>query len=347
MQPVYCYTSINCCYLPKARVLARTLKKVHPDWRFICVLADECGPEVDWNAEPFDAVMTLDDLGVAKDRGWIFRHNVVELCTAVKSIALRKLFDLGAEKVVFLDPDIAVFGSLDETVKRLDRHPVILTPHQIVPQEGLGNVLQHELYSMKYGVFNLGFLAVANRGQGVEFARFWRERLTTLCFDEVCNGMYTDQKWCDFVPVFFPETHVLRDPACNVSTWNLTRRLVEGSFETGFTVNGSPLKFYHYTSYDSGEGRAIISREHPDNAALVELWAWYDRQLADNGQEELGDVPWHYGTFDNGEPVSTEMRMAYRRMPGMLRRFPDPFRTGPGSFLEWWHKEGRVSRLAV
>lgn len=347
MYPVYCYTSVNCCYLPKARVLAKTLKAVHPDWHFTCVLADRCELEIDWAAEPFDAVMTLDDLGVAQDPGWIFRHNVVELCTAVKSIALQKLFDQGAEKVLFLDPDMAVFGPLDEAVERLDRNPVILTPHQIVPQEGLANVMHHELYSMKYGVFNLGFLAVANRGQGVEFAKFWRERLTTLCFDEVCNGMYTDQKWCDFVPVFFPETHVLRDPACNVSTWNLTRRLVRGSFAEGFTVNGSPLKCYHYTSYDSGEGRAIIQREHPDNTALVELWDWYDGQLAQNGQAELGGAPWAYGSFDNGERISNEMRVAYRRMPGMFQRFPNPFCVGEGSFLEWWRKEGHVSRLAI
>lgn len=347
MHPVSCYTSITCCYLPKARVLAHTLKRVHPDWHFTVVLADEPSSDIDWSAEPFDGVMTLEDLGVDKDSGWLFRHNVVELCTAVKSLALLKLFEQGTDKVVFLDPDIAVFGPLDEAVERLETNPVILTPHQIVPQEGLANIMHHELYSMKYGVFNLGFLAVANRGQGVEFARFWRDRLTTLCFDEVCNGMYTDQKWCDFVPVFFPETHVLRDPACNVSTWNLTRRLVEGSFRDGFTVNGSPLKFYHYTSYDSGEGRAIVSREHPDNRALAELWDWYDRQLAENGQNAIGNAPWHFGTFDNGEPISGEMRVAYRRIPGMLQRFPNPFRTGEGSFLEWWRKEGHVSRLAV
>lgn len=347
MHTVHCYTSISCCYLPKARVLAKTLKEVHPDWHFTCVVADQCEPGMDWAAEPFDAVMTPDDLGVSDDPGWLFRHNVVELCTAVKSIALLKLFEQGAQKVVFLDPDIAVFGSLEETVQRLDRNPVILTPHQIVPQEGLANVMHHELYSMKYGVFNLGFLAVANRGQGVGFAEFWRDRLTTLCFDEVCNGMYTDQKWCDFVPVFFPETHVLRDPACNVSTWNLTRRLVAGSLADGFTVNGSPLKFYHYTSYDSGEGRAIIQREHPDNAALKELWDWYDEQLVADGQEELGSVPWFYDFFDNGERVTGEMRMAYRRIPGMRQRFPNPFRTGEGSFLQWWKAEGHLSRLAI
>ena len=48
---------------------------------------------------------------------WIFGHDVVEACTAVKGRALQSLLERG--DVVYLDPDMAVFGSLDEFIAEL------------------------------------------------------------------------------------------------------------------------------------------------------------------------------------------------------------------------------------
>ena len=83
---VHCFTSISLSYLAKARVLGATLKKHHADWMFtVCVTDREpSGFVFDVDAEPFDAVVWTHDLPVPDVDAWLFGHDVVEACTAVK-----------------------------------------------------------------------------------------------------------------------------------------------------------------------------------------------------------------------------------------------------------------------
>jgi hypothetical protein len=57
------FTSITTNYLPKARVLATTLKRTHPDWAFDLVISQP-PPELDWSGEPFDRMLTVGDLPI-------------------------------------------------------------------------------------------------------------------------------------------------------------------------------------------------------------------------------------------------------------------------------------------
>ena len=85
MSDVLCFTSINYHYLAKARVLASSLKRFHPDWHFVLCVTDAMpdGCSLDLAGEPFDELLitqeVLGDLGP----GWFFQHDVVEVCTAV------------------------------------------------------------------------------------------------------------------------------------------------------------------------------------------------------------------------------------------------------------------------
>jgi hypothetical protein len=40
----------------------------------------------------------------------------------------------------------------------------------------------------------------------------------------VANGLFTDQKWLNFAPVFFDGVSIIRSSRHNVATWNLTTR---------------------------------------------------------------------------------------------------------------------------
>ena len=85
------YTSCALNYLPKARALATSLRHHHPEARLTLCLCDEVPHWLDLTAEPFDQIWTATDLGY--DRAWIFQHNVMELCTAVKGRALVRLIE--------------------------------------------------------------------------------------------------------------------------------------------------------------------------------------------------------------------------------------------------------------
>ena len=117
--------------------------------------------------------------------------------TAVKGLMSRYLLSLGATHVVYLVPDIAVFHSLDRVIEKLTDHSVILTPHQVSPNSQLGHIRDNELAALKYGIFNLGFVAIKNDETGHALADWWDARTYEACYEAVETGIFTDQKWCD------------------------------------------------------------------------------------------------------------------------------------------------------
>ena len=85
-------TAIALNYLPKLRVLCRSLKQHHPELPIHVVIVDEVPPWLDVEAEPFDAIIRLEDLPISKLRQWMFGHNITELSTAVitRNIAIAR-----------------------------------------------------------------------------------------------------------------------------------------------------------------------------------------------------------------------------------------------------------------
>jgi hypothetical protein len=339
----HCFTSATICYLPKARVLADSVHKHHPDWVFHLTL---CEPLPDWfdlKVEPFDDVILLEDLQIPGLSGWVFCRSVVEVCTGVKGAVMSLLLQReDTEAVVYLDPDIAVFSPLAAVEDGMERGSILLTPHQLAPEFDPAAVIDNEVCSLAHGVFNLGFIAVRKDPEGVRFGEWWRERLLVHCFDDKARGLFTDQRWCDLIPAFFERYVIIRNPAYNVATWNLTNRSVETNFEGKVMVNDIPLAFYHFTGYDSGAGRVMLEKYADEGSTPFDLWDWYDGELLTRGHELLGSHPWRYETFDNGLKIESAMRHLYRERADLHSVFPDPFFVGEGepSFLEWWCSEG-------
>jgi hypothetical protein len=327
MADVHCFTSASFAYLDRIRVLVATLRRHHPDWIFWLCLSDREPPGFVFDRESIDHVVRIEELGVPNLPGWIFQHDVVELCTAVKGLMLRRLLDGGADKVIFLDPDIAVFGRLDEAVELLDRHDIVLTPHQLAPDERGPFVVRNEIASLKHGTYNLGFLAVANRDEGQRFASWWRDRLIDYCFRDIPNGLFTDQRWCDLAPGFFPSLHILRHPGYNVARWNLTTRQITIEEDGSIRAAGEPLTFYHFTKV-SAHDQAPVERYSQGRIEIFELMHWYRSQLAANAPAGVPSDWWAYGVYDDGSAIPKEHRVAYRDRPELRKAFPNPFAAG-------------------
>ena len=340
MSKVKCFSSFTFSYLSRAILLAQTLRKAHPDWELWAMMVDKPPPGVDFTEAlgHFDHVLYADDLGVPRFRSWLFKHDIVEACTAVKARTLCRLLELGADKVVYFDPDIAVFHDLQAIVNRLDDASIILTPHQVQANATQGSVKDNELTSLKYGIFNLGFVAVRNDDMGRSFAEWWARQLDFACYDEVENGIFTDQKWCDLVPALFDRVFVERDPGCNVASWNLSTRRIAFGRAGEILVNGSPLKFYHYTKINAA-GDLMTEKYSGDNVEVMEVWGWYKRALRKIRVDGIPSGYWHYGRFDNAEKIPKSARMFYRGRPDIMEYFEDPFVTVGDSFYEWLRRE--------
>ena len=89
---MHIFTSITSNYIPKARVLARSVKENVPGANFHLLLCDLPPADFDIEQEDFDSLILLSDLDIAEKSAWIFKHNVVELCTAVKGIGFLEIF---------------------------------------------------------------------------------------------------------------------------------------------------------------------------------------------------------------------------------------------------------------
>lgn len=345
------YTSINNNYFAKARVLAKSVKKYNPSAKFTLILADQLIDKIDIHNEPFDEILTLQELGF-KDINlnlWTYIHTVVELCTAIKGQALVKFLEEGSGKVIYLDPDIVVFKELGQLDSLLNDHDIILTPHQTAPEHNKMDVMNNEICSLKHGTYNFGFFAVNNSENGIKFARWWRDRLLDFCFDDIPNGLFTDQKWGDLVPALFNGVHILRCPSYNVSTWNLTNRKV--SCEDGqYLVNGIPLNFYHFSGFDSGAQEQMLNLYGEKNEALFSLRQWYIKKQEEEGQSKFCKISSIYDFYSNGKKIRKEERALLRDRADVYEYFKEinPYIVDQEkSFCKWVENEEISNGLFV
>lgn len=344
------FTSITNNYLPKARALAHSIKRHSPEVSFVLLLAEDADESLLRPDDPFDRILTVGELGIPDLAPWLFMHTVVEVCTALKGHALAHLLDSGEDTAVFyFDPDMVVTSRPDSLFAHFEDASILLTPHTTEPETTLDGILDNEISPLRYGVYNLGFLAVRNTPPGLKFARWWEARLHDFCYDDIEHGIFTDQRWVDLGPALFDGVKVLRDPAYNVATWNLTHRRVSGSLEGGLLVNGRPLVFYHFSGFDSGAQEVMLNKYGQSSPVLKDLREWYIEECRRLGQDEVGALPWAYSRFDNGEPITNAQRKLYRSRPDLQQAFPDPFSTGdPGrSYFHWYVRGGERPAVAA
>lgn len=334
---VYVFTSAAVNYLPKVRMLFSSLRHHHPDWILHLVLADTLPDDVDTSEEPLDFITPVESLDIDEWKGWAFCHTITELATAIKPWMLERLLAQSGDggKVIYLDPDTVVFSPLSDILAALDESSIVLTPHQTEPESSLTAIIDNEICSLKHGIYNLGFVAVSNTPVGRAFARWWSERTYYFCRDDIPNGLFTDQRWIDLVPAFFPEVAIMRSTRHNVATWNITTRNLTTDHNGTYLVDDQPLGFYHFTGFDSGAHRIMAAKNGSGNDALSQLVSWYTDQIKPLANDPLTHRPWAFRTFESGNSITKEQRIVYRSRRDLQLAFPDPFALN--GFETWWH----------
>ncbi|RAP74561.1 glycosyltransferase [Paenibacillus montanisoli] len=320
-------TSINANYIPKAKVLAKSMKEKNPNTTVvICLLEEKIHPACK-DFDYFDEIILATDLGIPDFKRFIFMHNKVEASTAVKGNLFLYLLNKykTANKFVYLDPDIFVLGRLNELEKALNHHSIVLTPHLLEPEESLEAVWDNEICALQHGAFNLGFLAISRSDESLRFIHWWANRLLKFCHDNIPQGLFTDQKWMDLAPSFF-DILILKHCGYNVAPWNLSRRKITISDQGDYLTNGLPLRFFHFSGFDSFAFEGMLNKYVPDkNNAVHSLANQYKLEIANMGQNLLGNEPWSYDYYCDGEPISHHARIHYRHNLTLQNQYTDPF----------------------
>lgn len=343
---VLCFSSFSFSYLNRARVLYQSLRKHHPDWHLVALMTDRTPDTFHFDVldEPFDEVVWQDELDIDEVNGWLFKHDIVEICTAVKGPFLEMATKRDFDAVIYLDPDTCLFNPLTPVLEKLEDFDIVLTPHLLEPEDERMAIIDNELCPMWAGVFNLGFVAIRTTGEGARFASWWAERLREFCHDDPAKGLFVDQKWCDHVPVFFDKVHILKDPGYNTASWNVNQRKITIDEDGNVRANDSVLRFWHFTKLGP-LGDTMTRRYARDQIVVYELWRWYREQVAVATSPGIPERYWAFARFADGTPIARAHRLLYREREDLQAAFPNPFGAdGKSDFAEWLEGEGLLER---
>ena len=242
-------------------------------------------------------------------------YTLQELTCALKPRLLQYLIgEAGTDAVVFLDSDIDVFGSMDDVAELAVRSGVALLPNLLEPPP-LDGTSPSELEFGFVGMYCSGLIAVGRSAGG--FLDWWSSRSRWDCLFAEDVGMHGDQRWLDWVHLYFDHA-VIRDPSVNVAHWNLHERPLALS-DGLFTVSGAPLRSFHFAGFDplhpsrvSGYRWQAPFRADLADDSLAHLCRQYAAKLLAAGYEQSRKSPYRYDRSIGGSPLGIWERRVYR-----------------------------------
>lgn len=319
------FTSITLSYLPKAKVWAESFKRFHPDWD-VHILLNDVWPFDSWlDIGKADGYVEVRDLNIPNFHSWVFGLDEEELSCASRPYYFSRLMDRGYEFIFFFDPDIEMFASVDFLLPAATSSSVILTPH--CEAQAISELEVHftEMSVLAHGIYNLGFLALANDMTGRKVVEFWKDRLARYCLKDHARGLWTDQKWFNLVPLYFPGVHVLRHQGCNAASWNLAHRPIKERFGKIYAGN-EPLVFFHFSGVDSGVPRDTVEMFQAYSSDFEAILQGYLAKVSlEAASTAASKMHWVYKQFDNGQAVSTGVKRFYRYTLDHRLNFPHPY----------------------
>lgn len=362
--------NINCIfticaknYIGLAQALEKSVKQYNDNVDFYIMVSDE----FDTGKEPKVAENVLiakDILGI-DDKLWTnmaFKYNLTEFATCIKPFSIEYFFTKkGYETVCYMDPDTYLFSDFSYIYEKLSKYLVVTAPHITIPDYPYTGDLPDRSFLFN-GISNFGFGGFRNHPKTINLMKWWEDRLSILCFGEMLWAVCTDQKWTDFFPAFLgnDECFFSNNLGLNVAPWNYFEREVvkEGDTyyvksRTGASDRKDKLVFCHFAGYNyrelsagvvNNQNRMRINnlKEYKDINPLIDEYVKFiydNRELFNN----FLDLPYSYGTFDNGIRIDKLHRRLYNGANTNFGYSKNPFTTaGTDSFYALLSSKGLI-----
>jgi hypothetical protein len=289
--------SIN--YLAQAQTLGQSLQRTNPDVEFVIGLVDRLDKvSLEQDKIPPFQLLEIDKINIKAFDEMCENYNITELNTAVKPYFFDYFFKNrpDIQNVIYFDPDIIVFDSLIPLKESLEKYSIVLTPHITSPITDKFET--REIDHLNTGLYNLGFVAVGRSESSYQMIDWWMERLKKDCVIDLCNGLFVDQHWMIFVPIFWKEvTFVDNYAGYNVAYWNLHERTVSQNGGKYF-INSVPLIFFHFSGYGLNKPNEVSKYQNrssfENRPDIVSLFEYYAQQLKDNFNDYYIKIPCFY-----------------------------------------------------
>jgi len=297
MKIVYTVCTLN--RLGQITSLAKSLfRNNNKDYLFIAGLADEINSRINVQDFGYIKFIPLSAINTPDFNEITEQYDVFELSCALKAYFGDFILNTyNPEMVFYFDTDICIYHSLRLLEEALSVHSILITPHYTSPLPDDGK-FPLERGVLNAGLYNGGFVGVKNDEEGRAFLQWWKERVRTQGFNDVCNGMMVDQLWLNLVPLFFKKALVFNHPGCNYAYWNMHERNLskEGNL---YVVNGQPLIFFHFSGYrmESPEKISIHQDRYliGNNQHVKQLISDYRDLLIENNFEQYLSLEPLYG----------------------------------------------------
>ncbi|QKZ13645.1 glycosyl transferase [Spirosoma sp. KUDC1026] len=298
--------SIN--YLAQARTLGESLRVTNPDYTYIIGLVDKLeGANLPANLVPDFPMLEVDKINIPDFAAMCDRYDITELNTAVKPFYIDYLYENypDASSVIYFDPDIIVFQPLEQLNKALTQYSLVLTPHTCSPTPDWER--PNEQHHLNTGIFNLGFIGLRNDDTARSFVNWWKDRLVYECRIDLCAGLFVDQHWVNFAPVYYDNVLIDQHLGYNVAYWNLHERRIAQNATGDWIIspmNQSQqtgqflLQFFHFSGYNPYKPDEISKyqtrytfADRPDTRPLFDL---YRNQLMHHQNDKYRQYPCVY-----------------------------------------------------
>jgi hypothetical protein len=289
-------------YLAQAITLGYSLLKHNPDYKFLIGLVDSKNSYIDYTTIPFE-ILEVDKIDISGFDELYKKYNITELNTAIKPFYFQYLFAnrINLTSIIYLDPDILVYSPFTELEREFEFSDIIITPHFTTPLND--DKLQTEEDFLNSGLYNLGFIAIKYSLEGTKMLDWWSERLRYKAYIDFKRGLFTDQIWINFVPLYFTGVKIFTHLGYNMAYWNLHERHLSKKEENYFINDKYPLVFYHFSGYNP-QVPEILSKyqtrftfeERPD---IVQLFKNYSAQLFINNYESFIGYQNKYSNIKN------------------------------------------------
>lgn len=303
-------------YAHQLLLWAQMIRRHHPDARLRVYLVDDGVPALRPQAQMLNMELVLaESLGVPLWHVMLFKYDAVGIACALRPWAILDTQQAHGGKIIYLDCDIGTFAPASEMLDLLDRHPMVLTPHCVVPPPDDGRGPDPMILRL-VGYFNSGVIGV----QGESSRRFFEWQKSVLenqCIVSPSSGILLDQAYTVQALGMVQGVAILSTPGYNVGHWNLHEQDVTRQPSGIWWANERPLVFFHFSGLRltpkyvglSMHQNRIAPGDRPELDRLCNeyLQAW--RVAA----ETLGTLPdYTYLVLSDGTPIRREWREAVR-----------------------------------
>lgn len=312
---IFTICSIN--YLASAKTLCKSLKSTNnSQYQFIYIIADKIDgriPHDYFEGEEYKEV------GEIIDQEFIYKltktYNLTEFNTSLKPYIIKYLIEkYKTNKIIYFDPDIIVYNTINHIWKKLDQYNFIVTPHILAPIES-EEFYPQQVGVLNTGIFNLGFLAYSHNSDSEKILNWWSYHMKNHGHSKSLIGEFYDQKIMNLLPVFSDQVLIEKNWGYNVAGWNIHERKITKKNNT-FYANSDPLIFYHYSGFIHINKKKLISKYNhlkiTDNPAVAELIEIYSTSLNKNLHHKLNKLKCYYNVQPDINKISRIEMLSYR-----------------------------------